>query len=66
MITFKRVSIALSVAALMAGCSSGVKLDENANAGNNNGGANTSGSASGVAGVDLTGGQIAAAARDRF
>lgn len=60
MITFKRVSIALSVAALMAGCSSGVKLDENANAGNNNGGANTSGSASGVAGVDLAGGQIAA------
>ncbi len=57
MITFKRVSIALSVAALMAGCSSGVKLDENASAGAN-GGANTSGAASGVAGVDLTGSQI--------
>jgi len=58
MITFKRVSIALSVAALMAGCSSGVKLDENATAGGANGSANTSGSASGVAGVDLTGSQI--------
>ncbi len=40
MITFKRVSIALSVAALLAGCSSGVKLDENSAAAN--GGANTS------------------------
>lgn len=61
MITFKRVSLALSIAALLAGCSSGVKLDESANnaaAGNN--GANTSGAASGVAGVDLTGSQIAA------
>ena len=57
MITFKRVSIALSVAALLAGCSSGVKLDENAAAGAN-GGASTSGAASGVAGVDLTGSQI--------
>ena len=56
MITFKRASIALSMAALLAGCSSGVKLDENTNAANN--GANTSGSASGVAGVDLTGSQI--------
>lgn len=56
MITFKRVSIALSVAALLAGCSSGVKLDENSAAAN--GGANTSGAASGVAGVDLTGSQI--------
>lgn len=55
MITFKRVSIALSVAALLAGCSSGVKLDENSAA---NSGANTSGAASGVAGVDLTGSQI--------
>lgn len=59
MITFKRVSIALSVAALMAGCSSGVKLDENANANTSNG-ASTSGATSGVAGVDLTGSQIAA------
>lgn len=56
MITFKRVSIALSVAVLLAGCSSGVKLDENAAA--NNGGANNSGAASGVTGVDLTGSQI--------
>lgn len=55
MFTFKRVSIALSVAALLAGCSSGVKLDENANAA---GGANTSGAASGVTGVDLTASQI--------
>lgn len=55
MFTFKRVSIALSVAALLAGCSSGVKLDENANANN---GANNSGAVSGVAGVDLTGMQI--------
>ena len=55
MITFKRVSIALSVAALLAGCSSGVKLDENSAA---NSGTNTSGAASGVAGVDLTGSQI--------
>lgn len=55
MFTFKRISIALSVAALVAGCSSGVKLDENANANN---GANNSGATSGVAGVDLTGSQI--------
>lgn len=58
MITFKRVSIALSVAALLAGCSSGVKLDENANANAGNNGATTSGSASGVAGVDLTGSHV--------
>lgn len=58
MITFKRVSIALSVAALLAGCSSGVKLDENANAANNTGTNTSSGAASGVAGVDLTGSQI--------
>lgn len=58
MMTFKRVSLALSIAALMAGCSSGVKLDENANANAANSGANTSGSASGVSGVDLTGAQI--------
>lgn len=61
MMTFKRVSLALSIAALMAGCSSGVKLDDNANANaGNNAGANTSGAASGVAGVDLTGSQIGA------
>ena len=56
MFTFKRVSIALSVAALLAGCSSGVKLDENANGAN--GSDTTSGAASGVTGVDLTGMQI--------
>lgn len=60
MMTFKRVSLALSIAALMAGCSSGVKLDENANANAGNTDANTSGAASGVAGVDLTGSQIGA------
>jgi peptidoglycan-associated lipoprotein len=59
MLTFKRVSLALSIAALMAGCSSGVKLDDSANAANT-GANNTSGAASGVAGVDLTGSQIAA------
>ena len=62
MITFKRLSIALTVAALMAGCSSGVKLDETpvtdksalssgAGTGGANGGATGQ---SGVAGVDLT------------
>lgn len=61
MITFKRLSIALTAAALMAGCSSGVKLDETpvddksalssgAGAGANGGGAGQSG----VSGVDLT------------
>lgn len=61
MITFKRLSIALTVAALVAGCSSGVKLDETpvddksaltsgAGAGANGGGAGQSG----VSGVDLT------------
>lgn len=59
MITFKRLSIALTVAALMAGCSSGVKLDETpvddksaltSGAGANGGGAGQSG----VSGVDLT------------
>lgn len=57
MITFKRVSIALSVAALLAGCSSGVKLDETP-VEDRNATANTSGDASGVAGVDLTANQI--------
>ena len=57
MITFKRVSIALSVAALLAGCSSGVKLDETP-VEDRNAAAATSGAASGVAGVDLTGSQI--------
>ena len=60
MLTFKRVSLALSIAALMAGCSSGVKLDDNANAANTDANTASSGAASGVAGVDLTGSQIAA------
>ena len=58
MFTFKRLSIAISVAVLMAGCSSGVKLDEakvedrgTTNTANNS-------SQSGVSGVDLTGSQI--------
>ncbi len=61
MITFKRLSIALTVAALMAGCSSGVKLDEtpvtDASALSSGAGAGGSGSGtsqSGVSGVDLT------------
>lgn len=57
MITFKRLSIALSVAALMAGCSSGVKLDETP-VEDRNAATTNSGAASGVAGVDLTGSQI--------
>lgn len=59
MIEFKRISLALAVVALMAGCSSGVKLDDSAN---KDGGALTSNGAntgaagqSGVAGVDLSG-----------
>lgn len=59
MITFKRLSIALSVAALVAGCSSGVKLDESANQGQGTlssaNGAASGTSQSGVTGVDLTG-----------
>ena len=58
MIEFKRLSLAVAVVALMAGCSSGVKLDESANgsgAVSTNGGANGSGSGqSSVAGVNLT------------
>lgn len=58
MIEFKRLSLAVAVVALMAGCSSGVKLDESANANNgalttNGAGANGAGQ-SGVAGVDLS------------
>ena len=53
MFTLKRVSIALSVAALLAGCSSGVKLDEASVEDRNAAGATT-----GVAGVDLTGSAI--------
>ena len=56
----KRLTIAFTVAALMAGCSSGVKLDdvpvEDKNATPTMGGANSganSGNTSGVAGVDL-------------
>ena len=58
MIEFKRLSLAVAVVALMAGCSSGVKLDESANgsgAVSTNGGANGSGSGqSSVAGVNLS------------
>ncbi|MCD2511750.1 peptidoglycan-associated lipoprotein Pal [Comamonas endophytica] len=61
MITFKRLSIALTVAALMAGCSSGVKLDDkpvtdgSALSSGAGAGANGGGTAqSGVSGVDLT------------
>lgn len=59
MIEFKRLSLAVAVVALMAGCSSGVKLDDSANANNgaqasNGAGAGGAGQ-SGVAGVDLSG-----------
>ena len=61
MITFKRLSIAMTVAALMAGCSSGVKLDETPVTDKSalSSGAGTGATAggtgqSGVAGVDLT------------
>lgn len=59
MIEFKRLSLAVAVVALMAGCSSGVKLDDSA--ANNNGALTTNGAGtgaagqSGVAGVDLSG-----------
>lgn len=56
MMTFKRLSFAVSVAALLAGCSSGVKLD-NAPV-EDRGAAATTGNQSGVAGVDLTGSNI--------
>ncbi|HRO79842.1 MAG TPA: peptidoglycan-associated lipoprotein Pal [Alicycliphilus denitrificans] len=57
--SFKRVSLALTIAALMAGCSSGVKLDdvpvEDKGATSTVPGANSGGtSQSGVAPVDLT------------
>ena len=58
MIEFKRLSLAVAVVALMAGCSSGVKLDDSADASKNgalsSNGANGNGQ-SGVAGVDLSG-----------
>lgn len=60
MFTFKRLSIAVSVAVLMAGCSSGVKLDDSQASGSGSlstqNGANSGASGqSGVSGVDLTG-----------
>jgi len=60
MIEFKRLSLAVAVVALMAGCSSGVKLDDSAannGALTSNGAGAGAGSAgqSGVAGVDLSG-----------
>ena len=60
MITFKRLSIALATAALLAGCSSGVKLDETpiddkSTLSSGAPGANGSGAGqSGISGVDLT------------
>lgn len=61
MTIFKRLSFSLAVAALVAGCSSGVKLDEtpvtDKSALGSNGGAGAQsgkGAQSGVSGVDLT------------
>ena len=58
MLTIKRLSLALAVTALVAGCSSGVKLDEkpvdNGALTNQGSGGNGQGQ-SGVSGVDLTG-----------
>ena len=56
MMTLKRLSFAVTVAALLAGCSSGVKLDNAAV--EDRGTSTTSGTQSGVAGVDLTGSNI--------
>ena len=58
MIDFKRLSLAMAVVALMAGCSSGVKLDDSANKNGtlSSNGANGAGNGqSSVAGVDLSG-----------
>ncbi len=62
MITIKRLSLALAVTALMAGCSSGVKLDEApvpdagaTSTGQGSGAGTGSTSQSGISGVDLTG-----------
>lgn len=62
MITIKRLSLALAVTALMAGCSSGVKLDETpvtdagaSSTGQGSGAGTGSTSQSGISGVDLTG-----------
>lgn len=58
MIEFKRLSLAMAVVALMAGCSSGVKLDDSANKNGtlSSNGANGAGNGqSSVAGVDLSG-----------
>lgn len=56
MLNFKRISLAAAVVALVAGCSSGVKLNdasvEDRNAAGNN-------ATSGVTGIDLTGKDIA-------
>ena len=57
MLTIKRLSLALAVTALVAGCSSGVKLDDKPVDGSltsQGAGANGQGQ-SGVSGVDLTG-----------
>ncbi|MBF6630292.1 MAG: peptidoglycan-associated lipoprotein Pal [Comamonas sp.] len=58
MFTFKRLSMAISVAALMAGCSSGVKLDDAAAVEDRNAANTTNTAQSGVSGVDLTGSQV--------
>ena len=58
MLTIKRLSLALAVTALVAGCSSGVKLDEKPVDGaltSQGSGANGQQGQSGVSGVDLTG-----------
>ena len=57
MLTIKRLSLALAVTALVAGCSSGVKLDDKPVDGSlSSQGAGASGQGqSGVSGVDLTG-----------
>jgi peptidoglycan-associated lipoprotein len=56
MLTIKRLSLALAVTALVAGCSSGVKLDDKPVDGSlSSRGANGGQGQSGVSGVDLTG-----------
>ena len=60
MMTFKRLSLALAVTALVAGCSSGVKLDDKpvnggATSTTGQGAGSGSGGQSAVSGVDLSG-----------
>lgn len=58
MLTFKRIAFMAAAAAVMAGCSSGVKLNDAAVEDRN--ASNTGNATSGVTGVDLTGSDIAA------